>query len=246
MSDHAATYLNQWNSGRAALPSSSNGSAVDVPARQLDHPRSPVPALHSRSTTSVHDTVASGTEEVEAAEASSQALSAPKSVTEAPRDVDVVMGGPEVEILEDDESRRSEAWALQNNPWTAGTDKGTQKARARAPEPIIWLHAEGTAEKHQRGEKQGERKTSKEQKASGDVDVVDARKRIGKGEHSDQMDDDGSDVEITSWSKLDSNKTTGQHGASNARAKGIESGRKIKKGVAYVKNSEGKGQKHVE
>ena len=46
---------------------------------------------------SVQDTAASGTEEREAVEVSTQAWGAPVSVTEGPSEADVVMGGIDVE-----------------------------------------------------------------------------------------------------------------------------------------------------
>lgn len=243
MSEHAATYLNQWNSGRAALFSRSSTAAVDEPAAQLDRPRSPIPALHPRSTPSLKDIQASGSEPTEAAEASTQALSAPIPVSGGPRDADIVMNDPDVEILENDESRRNETRAPQGNPWTVGKEKGAEKARARVSEPISVLQAEGRTEKHQRGEKNGDRKTSKELKASGDVDVVDARKRFSNEEISEQIEDDVSDLEITSWNKVDSKKTVDEHQGMNAGAKGPDLGRMIKKGIAHVKRPEPKVQR---
>lgn len=243
VSDHAATYLNQWNSGRAALSSSSASTVANVPATQIIHPRSPVPAPHSHSTIDVQDITASGNEPEEAAEASTQALSASSSVSGGTSDVDVAMGDPDVDILEEGESPSSEASTPQTNPWTTGKIRDAEKARARIRESISGLLAEGKAEKHQRGEKEGIRKTSKEQKASGDVDVVDARKRNGKEKPSEQSDDDVSDIEITSWNKLDSHSTTGKQRGTNAGAKGAGSGRSFKKGVAHVKKPEPKGQK---
>lgn len=240
MSDHAATYLNQWNSGRAALSSSSRSSAADVTPTQL---RFPVPAKHPRSTSRVQETVASGSKEEKAAEVSTPPLSAPMFVTRGSTDVDVEMGSPDVGILEEEESRRYKAWAVNHNPWTMGMAKGAEKARARAPEPISGLRSDGRGGKHQRGEKKGDRKMSKEQKASGDVDVVDARGRNSKENHSGQIDDDGSDIEITSWKDVHGNKTTGKHRGTKAGAKGPEVSRTLKKGVAQVKKPERKGRK---
>ena len=222
MSDHAAAYLNQWNSGRAALSSSSRDSVTNVSPTQL---RSPVPALHPRSDTGVQDTVAAGTKERE--EVSSPALGSPMSVTEDPIGVDVVMIDPDVETLEQEEFRRYKEYAVNNNPWTKGMAKGAEKARARAPEPIPGLHSDGRAEKHQRGEKNGDGKTSKEQKALDDIDVVGARGRNGKETHSEQIDDDGSDIEITSWKDLHGKKTTGKPKGSKAGLKALESSRTL-------------------
>lgn len=243
MSDHAATYLKQWDSGRTALSSSSSNTGVNVPTTRLDTSRSPVPALHPRSIPRVQDIAFGGSDLEKAAEARTRALSAPDSVSGGPNDIDVVMNSPDAEIREDDKSRHSEILALENNPWTAGEDGGTEMARTSAPEPISGLHAEGKAEKHQRGEKKADCKISKEHKVSGDVDVVDARKRNGKAGHSEQSTDDGSDIGITSWNNLDSNKTTAKHRGTNARVKGPESVRTLKKGVAHVKKPESKGQK---
>lgn len=240
MSDHAATYVNEWNSGRAALSSSSRDSATNAPRTQL---RSPLPALPPRSNTGIQDTVAVGTKEVEAAEFSSPALGSPLSVTESPVGVDVVMIDPDVEYLEQEEIRRYKEYAVNNNPWTKGMAKGAEKARARAPEPISGLHSNGRAEKHQRGEKNGDRKTRKEQKASDDFDVVGARGRNGKEVHSEQISDDGSDIEITSWKDSQGSKTTGKHRGTKAGSKAPESSKTLKKGVAQVKKPERKGQK---
>lgn len=184
-----------------------------------------------------------GTKDGEAAEVSSPALGSPMSVTEGPVGVDVVMIDPDVEILEHEETRRYKEYAVNNNPWTMGMAKGAEKARARAAEPISGLHSNGRVEKHQRGEKKGDHKTSKEQKASDDIDVVGARGRNGKEVHSEQVDDDGSDIEITSWKDLHGNKTTGKHQGTKAGAKGPETSRTLKKGVAQIKKPERKGQK---
>lgn len=241
MSDHAAAYLNQWNSGRAALSSRSNSTAVNTPSPRFDQPRSAAPALHPRPTQSAQNLTARKIEPREAAEASTQALTAPITPLEGPNDVDVVMGGPDVETIEEAESRHSETWSPQNNPWTFGRERRAEEARATAPEPP--LHADGRAGKHQRGEKQGDDKKGKEHKGSGDVDVADARMRGTKEEHSGDSDDDASDIQITSWNKLDGNKMTDQHERTNAGAKGPESGRTFKKGVAHVKKPKPKGQK---
>lgn len=242
MSDHAATYINQWNSGRAALPSRSRSSTADVPPAQL---RSPVLALHPRSNTGVQDvqdTVAAGPKGGEAAEVSSPSVNSAASATEDPNGIDAVMSDTDVEIHEDEESRRHKASAANNNPWTIGMAKGAEKARARAPEPIPELRSDGRAEKHQRGEEEGDGKPSNEQKVSGDIDVVDANgRKEGKENLSEKIDDDGgSDIEITSWKSLNSNKSSGRIQGTKARAK---ESRTVKKGVAQVKNPERKGRK---
>ena len=249
VSDHAAIYINQWNSGRAALSSRSSSTAAILPAAQPDRPRSPVPALDphsttSHSSTSVQDLVPSGgTEEEEVGEASTNAPSARVAMSGEPNDIDVAMGSPDVEILEDDESRRREVSAPENNISEVGKDRSVEQGRTETSESISGLHTEGRAEKHQRGEEKGGRKNSKEQKGSGDVDVIDARKRNGEEKGFEQADDDASDIEITSWNKLDSNKTTDKPRGTNAGARGLGSGRNIKKGVAHVKKPEPKGRK---
>ena len=184
-----------------------------------------------------------GFKDGEAADVRSPGPSSPMSVTEDPIGVDVVMIDPDVEIIEDEETRRYKEYAVNNNPWTKGLTKDAEKARARNAEPISGLHSNGRAEKHQRGEKKGDGKTNKEQKASEDIDVVDARGRNGKEVHSEQIDDDGSDVEITSWKGLQGNKMTGNHRGTKAGSKAPEASRTLKKGVAQVKKPERKGQK---
>lgn len=213
VSDHAATYLNQWNSARASLSSSSNTTAVDAPATLLDHPRSPVPALHPSSTTSVLIKTASGTDEREVLEDRTRAQSAPMSEIEVASDADTVMGRIDAEVLEDDKSPPSEA---------------------RAPE-------DNAAGKHPRGEKEGGRVTSKEQKASDDVDVVDARRRIGKEKDCERIDDEDSDIEIISVNKSNSGKTT--EGLQGTKAGANAPRSSTRKGVARVKKPEAKGRK---
>ena len=217
MSEHAATYLNQWDSGRAALSSKSSSTTVNVPVPQIESPRSAVPAVN------VHDATADGEEPVDVAEASIQAPNTPISMPGGPKVVDVTMGSPEVEILEDGPSRSSEVRTPDNKPWVVGKDRDS--------------------EKHPRGENQGESRTSKEHKASNDVDVVDARKRNVMEEHHEQMIDDADDVEITSWNTLDSNKTTEDHPGAIAEAKQPEPGRVSRKGIARVKKPEPKARK---
>ena len=217
MSEHAATYLNQWDSGRAALSSKSSSTAVNVPPPQLESPHSAVPAV------GVQDIIADGEEPVDVAEASIQAPGTPVSVLGGPNDVDVTMGSPKVEILENDEPRGSAVQTPDTKPLAVG--KG------------------GDAEKHPRDEKQDERKTSKERKASSDIDIVDARWRNIMEEHHKQIDDDADVVEITSWNMLDSNKTTEDHHDAITEAKQVEPGRVFRKGVARVKKLEPKARK---
>lgn len=238
MSDHAATYLNTWNSGRAALSSRPRSSTADIPPTQL---RPPVPALYPRSNTGVQDTMAAGPKEEEAAEVSSPSVNSPISVTEDLTGIDAVMSETDVEIHGDEESRRREASAANNDPWTMGTAKGAEMARARAPEPISELRSDGRVEKHQRGEEKGDGKPSKEQKVSGDIDVVDAKERKGKENYPGKIHhDDGSDIEITSWKPLTSNKTIGNPQGIKAGAKGS---RTLQKGVAQIIKPERKGRK---
>ena len=141
MSDHAATCLNQWNSGRAALSSSSRNNAADVPHTQL---RPTVPTLHPRSNNRVKNTVTARAKEGEAADVNSPTLISPMSVTKGLISVDVVMIDPDVKILEHEEPRRYKAWAVSHNPWTMGMAKGAEKAGARAPEPIPRLRSDAT------------------------------------------------------------------------------------------------------
>ncbi len=249
MSEHAATYLNHWDTARAALSASSNNTAAVAPATQADKFRSPVPARDSRSTTVAQDPVASATEEGEVAEASTQAPSAPIDISGEPNDLDVAMGSPDVEgvdvveVLEDDETGRSKSRALENDTPEVGKDESAEKARTETPEPFSRLHAEGRAEKHQRSEEKDDRTASKKQKGLGDVDVVDARKRSNEEKQLEQSDDDSSDVEITFSRKLDSNKTSDRYWGTDDGAKGLESGGTIKRGVARVKKPKPKGRK---
>lgn len=104
-----------------------------------------------------------------------------------------------------------EAVITEVRPLENNMDRDAGNASTKAPEPISGLHVEGGSEKHHRGETNGDRKVSKEQKASDNVDVVDARKRIDNDDHSKQIGGEGSDVEIVQWNKVDSNKTTGKH-----------------------------------
>ena len=241
MSDHAAAYLNQWNSGRAALSSRSRSGTADAPPTQL---RSPLSALHLYPNTGAQDTLVAGAKEGEAAEVSILALSSPTSVAKGPTGVHAVMINPDVEIIEKEEARRYKTSAVNNNPGTIGTAKGAEKARARAPEPIPGLHSDGRAEKHQRGEKDGDSIRSKEQRVSGDLDVVAARGRSGKENHPVQVDDDdGSDIVMTSWNPLNGNKATEKHQVTKTGAKRPESSRTLKKGVAQVKKPERKERK---
>lgn len=134
------------------------------------------------------------------------------SEIEVASDADTVMGRIDAEVLEDDKSPPSEA---------------------RAPE-------DNAAGKHPRGEKEGGRVTSKEQKASDDVDVVDARRRNGKENDCERIDDEDSDIEIISVNKSNSKTTEGLQGT-KAGANAPRSS--TRKGVARVKKLEAKGRK---
>lgn len=215
MSDHAAAYLNQWDSGRAALYSNSRGTAIDVSARQPERPRSTIAIVH------VQDTATGKKEPQEIAEASTQTSNTPDSGIEGANDADVVMGSPALEIPD---------------------NKGPRSSDLQTPEDDIRVAVKSQdAEKHPRSEKRDERKTSKEHKASDDVDVVDARKRDNKDEHPDDDDDD--DMEITSWNKLDGKKTIENHRDANAETQEPRLDRIIKRGVAHVKKPEPKTRK---
>lgn len=210
MSDHAAAYLNQWNSGRAALYLNSRGTATDVPARQPERPRSTIPVVHVQSATTGEK------EPRDVAEASTQTSNTPNSVIEGANDADVVMGCRALEMAEGKEPRSSEL---------------------QTPEDDIRVAVKSTdAEKHPRSEKSDEGKTSKEHKASDDIDVVDARKRGTKDKHPDDEDD----MEITTWKKLDSEKTMENDPVTSAETKKPILHRILKRGVAYVKKPEPK------
>lgn len=240
MSDHAAMYLDQWDSGRAAQSSRSSIS-INAPIVQLDRPRSAVSASYPHSNDSVQNTTIWGNEPGQAAEPRVQAQGNPSSMPRAGElnDVDVVMGSPDIKIPEDDGSRHGESFALESIPWTIGQDVKAEKARSSAPEPDIGMYVGTRPQKHQRGEeKTGEREASKEQKASGDVDVVDARGRSGKDKLSEQIDDEADDVKITAWKKVGSNKKTEDQIGANAKADDSNAGRAIKKGVARPKKPE--------
>ena len=213
MSDHAAAYLNQWDSGRAALYSNSRGTAIDVSAREPERPRSTIPIVH------VQDTATGKKEPQETAEASTQTSNAPDSGIEGANDADVVMGSPALEIPDNKEPRSSDL---------------------QTPEDDIRVVVKSMdAEKHPRSEKSDERKTSKEHKGSDDVDVVNARKRDDRDENPDD-DDDDDDMEITSWNKLDGKKTIEKHRDANAETQEPRLDRILKRGVAHVKKPEPK------
>ena len=267
VSDHAAVYLNQWNLGRAALSSSVSSTPVDVPTTRLNHPPPPVPAPHPQASSVVPDTTASGSESGGAVEAGTQAASAPKPAPGEHENANVVMGSPDIEMLDDDKPPRGDTLAPQEPTSEVEKDKIAEDAHSMAPEPLSGLHAEGEgrAGKHPRGEKESERETSKEHKSSEDGDVGDARKRNSKEKQI--ADDDGSDIEITSWNKTDSNKDEAgsdieitfwnKTDSNNEFSRDIEitswnklgsnkdaeSGRAVKKGVARVVRRGSKGRK---
>ena len=229
VSNHEATYLSQWNSGRAAHSLS--------PRPQLYTTCSSSPALHAGSSLSVQDINAGASDSKGAAEANIKAPS-PDCAIGGPSDIGIVIMSPDVE---GNDSRRSETLALENMPRKPTEDGGSEETRF--PGPIPSLLAEGGAKKHQRDEKKADRKISKEHKASGDVDVVDARGRNGKDRRSGQIDKNGGDIDITSRKKLDSSGTPKNQGEANAVAKGLEHVGSYKKGVAYVKKPASKGRK---
>ena len=230
VSNHAATYLSQWNSGRAAHSLS--------PSPQLYTTCSSSPALHAGSSLSVQDINVGVSDTKGAAEANTKAPRDPDCALGGPSDIDIVIISPEVE---GNDSRRSETLALENMPRKPTEDGGSEETKF--PGPIPSLLAEGRAKKHQRDEKKADRKISKEHKASGDVDVVDARLRNGKDRRSGQIDKNGGDIEIASWRKLDSSGTPKNQGEANAVAKGLKHVENYKKGVAYVKKPASKGRK---
>ena len=182
MSDHAATYLNQWDSSRAALSAKSSSATVDVPGPHSEKSRFAVPAV------SVLDITGGEKEPEEAAEARTLASITPISVPGQPSDVEIMMGNLEVEILEDDDSRHSEVRTSQYKPRAVRKDRH--------------------ARKHSRGEKKEDPKTSKEHRVPGDIDVVNARRRNIKEEHPKKIDDEANDVETTFCNKLDSKRMT--------------------------------------
>ena len=216
ISDHAATYLNQWDSSRAALSAKSSSATVDVPAPHSEKSRSAVPAV------SVLDITGGGKEPEKAAEAGTLASNTPISVAGRPSDIEIMMGNLEVEILEDDDSRHSDVRTSQNKPRAVGND--------------------GHARKHSRGEKNEDPKTSKEHRVPGDIDVVNARRRNVKDEQPKKSDDEANDVETTSCNKLDSKRMTEDRRDVYAMRKEIKLRRIIKKGVA-VKKPQPKGRK---
>ena len=230
VSNHAATYLRQWNSGRAA-PSLSRSP-------QLYTTCSSSPTLQAGSTPEVQDTNVRASDSIEAAEARTKATSGPDCALGGPSDIDIVMTSPDVR---EDDSRRSETLALEEMPRKSRENGGSEDTRF--PGPIPSLIADGRVKKHQRDEKKADRKTSKEHKAMGDVDVVDARGRNSKASRSRQIDDSGGDIEKTLRNKLDGSRTINHKGEANAVPEGLEYVKKYKKGVAYVKKPASKGRK---
>ena len=229
VSNHAATYLRQWTSGRAAHSLS--------PGPQLYKTWSSSPPLQAGSTLGVQDINVGARNSIEATEARTKALSGPDCAPGGPSDIDIVMISPDVR---EDDSHRSEALALEEMPRQHRENGGFEETRFLGPIPS--LVAEGRAKKHQRDEKKADRKISKEHKVSGDVDVVDARGRKSTASRSGQIDDNGGDSENTLRNKLDSGRTVTK-GEANAVAKGLEYVKSYRKGVAYVKKPAPKGRK---
>ena len=229
-SNHAATYLRQWNSGRAAHPLS--------PSPQLHTACSSSPPQQAGSSPGVQDVKVGASDSIEAAEARTEAPSRPDCAPGGPSDIDIVMTSPDAR---EDDPCCSETLALEEMP-RKPRENGDPK-ETRFPGPIPSLIAEGRAKKHQRDEKKTDRKISKEHKASGDVDVVDARGRNSKASRSGQIDDNGGDSEKTLRNKLDSSRTTTGKGEANAVPEGLEYVKGYRKGVAYVKKPASKGRK---
>ena len=230
MSNHAATYLRQWNSGRAAHSLS--------PSPQLYTTCSSSPVLQPGSTPGVQDINVGASDSIEAAEAGTEAPSGPDCAPGGPSDIDIMITSPDVR---EDDSRRNEALALEEIPGNPRENGDSEEIRF--PGPIPSLLAEGRAKKHQRDEKKADRKISKERKTSGDVDVVDARGRNSKASRSGQIDENGGDIENTLRNKLDSSRTTTHKGEANAVVKGLEHVKIYKKGVAYKKKPASQGRK---
>lgn len=251
-SDRSAAYLNQWNSGRAALFSDSRDSTTDVLGRQPERSHSTIPIVHVQNTTigkkeprevaeastqtsnspepgtegansADRDTITGKKEQREFAEASTQTSNTPEpGITEA-NNADVVMGGPAPKIIEDKKSHSSEL---------------------QTPEDNVRVVVKGRdVEKHPRSEKSDQGRMNKEHKASDDIDIVDARKRDIKDKHPDD-DDDDENMEITAWNKLDSEKTIEPHRNSNGRTRDPTFNMRVfKRGVAYVKKPAPKAPK---
>ena len=131
-----------------------------------------------------------------------------------------VITSADVVIIKDDDEPHSE-WE-----WTPKSESGR-------------VEIDGDGETHVRSDEDADGKTRKESKGSGDLDVVDARKRRGTKEE-EQTDDDASDVEIVSWRRVRDQRTE-KHRGTIAEVTGQKSGRTMKKGVAVVKKPEPKG-----
>ena len=230
VSNHAATYLRQWNSGRAAHSLS--------PSPHLYTTWSASPPLQAGSTPRVLDINVGARDSIEAAEARTEAPSGLDCALGGSSGIDIVISSPDVR---EDDSRRSEALALEEMPRKSRENGGSEETRL--PGPIPSLIAEGRAKKHQRDEKKADCKTSKKHKASGDVDVVDAWGRNSKASHSGQIDDDGGNIENTLRNKLDSSRTTTNKGEANAVPKGLKHVKNYRKGVAYPKKPNPKDRK---
>ena len=229
-SDHAATYLRQWNSGRAAHSLS--------PGPQLYTSCSSSPPLQAGSTPGVQDINVGARDSIEAAEARTEAPSGPDCAPEGPSDIDIVMTSPDAR---EDDPCCSETLAVDEIPKKPRENGSSEDTRF--PGPIPSRIAEGRAKKHQRDERKADRKISKKHKAVGDVDVVEARGRNSKASRSGQIDDNGGDIENTLRNKLDSSRTTKHKGEANAVPEGLEYVKNYKKGVAYVKKRPSKGRK---
>ncbi|KAM0803548.1 hypothetical protein BDR22DRAFT_818745 [Usnea florida] len=230
VSNHAATYLRQWNSGRAAHSLSQSP--------QLHTACSSSSPLQTGSTPAIHNINVGARDSIEAAGARTEAPRGPDCALGGPSGMDIVTRSPDVR---EDDSRRSEALALEEMRRKPRENAGSEETRF--PEPTPSLIAEGRAKKHQRDEKKADRNISKKHKASGNVDVVDPWGRNTKASCSGQIDDNGGDIENTLRNKRDSSRTTTNKRQANAVPKGLEHLKNYKKGVAYPKKPEPQGRK---
>ena len=233
-SGHAATYIDRWNSGRAALSSNSGSrrsSTVEARVPELNRPRFTIPHPHQQPSVIVNDTTDDEDEAGEDADVSMQTGSNPMSVTEsggANHHVDAVIDSAGVAVLKDDESRRDGAGTPDSESEKVETDEDGGK------------YVESSDE----NDYDDDGKTSKERKGSGDVDVADARsKRRGSKEaYAEQTDDDASDVEVTAWNKRLRTRNAENDRGSNTKTTQQKSSGTMRKGVAVVKKPVAKGR----
>ena len=216
MSNRAAAYIDQWNFRRAAQSSNSRSSTTEVRLPGLNRSCSVISTSHPQSLVNVNDTTEDEDEPGEDVEASMQAASSPISVAKSEE-------VSHVNAVTDSKFRRGGARIL------------------RFQYKKVEKDTDGENHMRRDGSDDG-KKTSKEYKGSGDLDVVDARKRGIKEEHhhSQQIDDEASDVEIVSWNNRLRNKSSEKNHGTNVQATEQKSGRTMKKGVAFVKKPEPK------